>query len=97
MQANLKVPEVVEKEQIVNLRFPAEEVLVSDDKIKERRAELEKALKLGNIEHGKIKIIFEDTEGIKLVETTVWGLTDKRIILKQGVLIPIHRIHEIKI
>jgi tetratricopeptide (TPR) repeat protein len=32
---------------------------------------------LGNVEYHKIKIIFEDTTGIKQVETTVWRVTDK--------------------
>lgn len=97
MEANLKRPEELQKEQVANLRFTSEEVLDSAEAIKMRKADLEKALKLGNIEHGKIVIIFEDIEGIKQVETTIWGLTDKRIILKQGVVIPIHCIHEVKI
>ncbi|MBI2269913.1 MAG: hypothetical protein HYU69_06080 [Bacteroidetes bacterium] len=97
MEANIKRPEVIEKEEVVNLRFPAAEVLISADDIKARKTELDKALKLGNVEHGKIKIIFEDANGIKQIETTIWGVTDKRIILKQGIVLPIHRIHEIKI
>ena len=40
---------------------------------------------------------FEDSEGLKQVETTIWATTDKRIILKGGVVIPIIRIHEVKI
>ncbi len=86
----------VEKENIRSLRFPANEVLTSTDEIKVRYSNLERALKLGNLEHNKIKIVFEDEQGLKQVETTVWGVTDKRVILKQGVLIPIHRIHEIR-
>ncbi len=96
MEANLKKPEVIEKEQVAQLRFPNEEVLLAADAIKLRKADLDKALKLGNIEKGKIKIVFEDSESIKQIETTIWGVTDKRIILKQGVVIPIHRIHEVK-
>lgn len=91
------MPLALEKEQVATLRFPAEEVLNSEEAIKARKEELNKAMKLGNLEHGKIRIVFEDTEGMKQVETTIWGVTDKRIILKQGLVIPIHRIHEIKI
>ena len=89
-------PIAVEKEHIGSLKFPANEVLTSTDDIKIRYSNLERALKLGNLEHNKIKIVFEDEQGLKQVETTVWGVTDKRVILKQGVLIPIHRIHEIR-
>lgn len=42
-----------------------------------------------------MKVIFEDAEGIKMVETTVWGVTDKRLLLKRGIMIPLNRVHEI--
>lgn len=89
-------PVFIEKEKISDLKFPENEVLKSKDDIIARARNLERALKLGNLQHSKIKIVFEDTQGIKQVETTVWGVTDKRIILKHGLLIPIHCIHEIK-
>jgi hypothetical protein len=89
-------PVTVQKEMISGFRFPEKDVLSSKDDMKIRLADLERALKLGNLEHNKIKIIFEDTDGIKQVETTVWGVTDKRVILKQGIMIPIHRIYEIR-
>lgn len=87
----------IEKETIENLGFPSTEVLQDTTKMQERSADLERALSLGNLEHSKIKIYFEDNEGCKMVETTVWGVTDKRVILKQGVGIPINRIHAVKL
>ena len=90
-------PVSVEKENISGLKFPDTDVLNSAEEIKNRLTNLERALKLGNLEHNKIKIVFEDAEGIKQVNTTVWGVTDKRVILKQGVVIPIHRIHDVNV
>ncbi|MCE3258578.1 MAG: hypothetical protein K0S12_219 [Bacteroidetes bacterium] len=89
--------EMIEKEKIENLKFPTSEVLADANMIKERKSDLDRALALGNLEHTKIKIFFEDENSRKVVETTVWGVTDKRVILKQGVVIPIHRVHSIKI
>ena len=86
----------IEKESIKDLKFPDEDVLTSKDDKKIRNSDLERALKLGNIEHNKIRIVFKDSDSVKHVETTVWGVTDSRVILKQGILIPIHRIYEIK-
>jgi hypothetical protein len=94
---NLTKPTPIDKENISGLKFPDSDVLTSKDDIKIRMMNLDKALKLGNLEHGKIKIVFEDSEGIKQVDTTVWGVTDKRVILKQGAVVPIHRIHEVKV
>ena len=89
--------EAIEKEKIENLKFPNEEVLLNKESIKERETELNRALSLGNLEHSKIKIYFEDDKSRKLVETTVWGVTDKRVILKKGVVIPINRVHRISL
>ncbi len=90
-------PVIISKEDVSELKFPHEDVLSNKDAITLRLTNLEKALKLGNTENHKIKIVFEDSHGLKQVETTIWGVTDKRVILKQGVLIPISRIHEVKI
>ena len=89
--------ETIEKEKIEALKFPTQEVLMDKEQIKERESELNRALALGNLEHTKIKIYFEDDQSRKLVETTVWGVTDKRVILKQGVVIPINRVHKISL
>ncbi|MDF2450090.1 MAG: hypothetical protein K0R26_2594 [Bacteroidota bacterium] len=89
--------EPIEKEAIETLKFPGNEVLSDEALIKERNSELSRALSLGNLEHTKIKIYFEDDQSCKLVETTVWGVTDKRVILKQGVVIPINRVHRISL
>lgn len=85
--------EKIEKENIEGLKFPVQDVLNSQAEIQKRQKDLERALSLGNMEQIKIKIFFEDTISPKYVETTVWGVTDERVILKQGVVIPINRIH----
>lgn len=87
----------VQKEDLNHLKFPSEEVLTGTEAIEKRRKNLEQAVVLGNTYKGKTKIVFEDGAGIKQVETHIWGLTDKRVILKQGIVIPIHRIHEVKL
>ena len=97
MKSQQQNPIMVSKESIANLSFPGTEVLKSREEIKNRMLDLERATTLGNVEQTKIKIIFEDTESIKQVETTICATTDKRIILKGGVVIPISRIHEVKI
>ena len=97
MTESITVPNIIGKEMISSLRFPDSEVLATHEAITRRRAELERALALGNLEHSKIKIIFEDEENVYQVETTVWGLTDSRVILKQGNVIPIQRIHIVRL
>lgn len=88
--------QVIDKEAVTGLRFPDVEVLTDKDEIKQRALDLQRCLSLGNLEHSKIKIYFEDDTSSKVVDTTVWGLTDKRVILKQGIVIPINRVTKVK-
>ncbi|WP_109301558.1 hypothetical protein [Aquimarina sp. AU474] len=82
----------IKKEQIQFLHFPHQEVLNNKKKKKDRYRKLRRALSLGNLEHVKVKILFADDEGAKEVETTVWGITEKSVILKQSTVIPLERI-----
>ena len=86
---------IIEKEDIASLKFPATDVLDDDGEVKTRISEINRDLSLGNLEHSKIKIFFEDNESKKIVNTTVWAVTDKNVVLKQGVVIPIHRIYKL--
>lgn len=87
--------ENIEKESIPFLKFPDSDVLVEGKDKYLRNSDLIRAQSLGNLEHSKIKIFFEDNESKKVVETTVWALTNTTVILKKGVEIPIKRIYKI--
>lgn len=88
---------IVEKETVKVMIFPKEEVLKTSESAKERRNLLERATVLSNLYHNKVKIVFEDRDGSKMVNTTIWATTDAAIMLKGGVVIPIHRIHTIEL
>ncbi len=82
----------IEKEIVSHLRFPSHEVLDTIEAKKSRNKILNRASVLGNIDRTKMHIVFKDSEGLKRVHTTVWGVTDKYVILKGANLIPLHRI-----
>lgn len=86
---------IISKEDVARLQFPANEVLSNSEMIEKRKKNLEQSVVLGNTYKGKTRIVFEDNESVRQIETHIWGLTDKRVILKQGIVIPIHRIHEV--
>jgi hypothetical protein len=95
MQETTLRPQLIEKEIISNLMFPKEEVLMDEHGKTHRQATLEHAMKLGNNHRHKATITFEDSENVKQVETTVWAVTEKWIILKGSMVIPICRVHEV--
>ena len=87
---------LIEKEEISEFSFPKEDVLQTEEEREERQVRIKRGMRLGNNMKRKVKIIFEDIEGLKKVETTIWGFTDKNVILKKTTIIPIRRIHEVK-
>jgi uncharacterized protein (UPF0248 family) len=87
----------VQKETLKTSIFPREEVLKNKESAAERRSMLERATILSNLYHNKVKIVFEDRDGSKMVDTTIWATTEAAIMLKGGVVIPIHRIHSINL
>jgi hypothetical protein len=95
MEAILQKAELVEKEKIGELHFPQAEVVADETGRKLRLKDLSDATILGNIEHNKVKIVFEDDISLKYTETTIWAVGDKNIVLKSGITIPLHRIHRI--
>ena len=96
MSIKYEIPKI-DKEEIKFLHFPKEDVLFSVEDKNRRSKNLENATSLGNLNHQKVKIIFQDIEGVKQTETTIWGITDRDVILKQRTTIPIHRIVRINL
>lgn len=88
---------LIEKEKVGNLSFPDAEVLTDANSIKHRITVLHHATSLGNLDQHKVNIVFEDSEGVKRVNTTIWALTESQIILKHYRSIPINRIHSVVI
>lgn len=87
--------ELITKEDIAKYHFVNQEVLPTAEERRLRYANLSKAMLLGNIHKGKIKVVFDTQEGIKAVETTIWAVDENEIVLKGGVNIPMICIREV--
>lgn len=91
--AMYSAPILVEKEIIPNLKFKSSVNFKQQENLMDRLLE---ATKMGNNDHIKIAIIFQDDEGLRRVETTVWATGEKYICLKGGVWLPINHIKEVQ-
>ncbi|SHN27496.1 hypothetical protein SAMN04488057_115127 [Cyclobacterium lianum] len=79
----------IAKEELIGFRYSRKEVLPDPNEIKLRNMDLERALALGNLEHGKVKITFLDQSlNLFQVGTTVWAVTDDYVCLKGSLSIP---------
>ena len=83
----------IEKESIESLSFKGE---INFKQHKDLMQQLNQAMRLGNGYHTKVSIYFHDSEGTKRVETTIWAVGNKYVLLKGGIWIPIDRIQEVK-
>jgi uncharacterized protein (UPF0248 family) len=88
---------IIPKEHIPALRFPRQPVHLSDDQRSSILHGLQHAMRLGNAERGKCRIVFQDDEGLKAVETTIWTYDPQNIVLKYGTTIPVSRVVSIDI
>lgn len=88
-------PLLVEKEFIPKLSF-SDKTEVKQQHNHNLMQKLSDATSLGNIHHRKVFIIFEDDEGIKKVDTTIWCTGRDYICLKGGLWLPVSRIHDIE-
>ena len=94
MNSTINAP-VIEKESIPSLIFPQDSLNKSKEEMKLLIQKLKRSMVLGNIHRTKMRIIFEDNEGSKEVQTTIWAVGDKNIVLKKGVTIPINRLIDV--
>lgn len=87
------VTKKIEKEEVSSLIFPSKPIkLRTIEEQKSLVGKLMKAEKLGNLFKNKIEIVFQDEEGLKEVNTTIWAVGREHILLKKGVFIPVNRI-----
>ncbi|MFD2201797.1 hypothetical protein [Shivajiella indica] len=92
----MKTIEIIQKEQIKDLKFCKREVL-HDEMVKRRRNfDLMRAQALGNLLKSKVNITFETAdEKSYQVNTTVWAVGSDFVCLKSDIYIPINAILEV--
>ena len=88
-------PQIIEKENIPSLSFPSSSVERTKEDLKILVRKLRRSMMLGNVHRTKMRIQFEDEDGLKEVRTTIWAVGDRNVVLKKGVLIPINRVVDV--
>lgn len=83
--------QVAEKQTKV-LKFPKVDILEEGIEQVNRSLELKREFFVDNSKKEEVKIFFTDSTGLKEVDATYWTLTDKAIVLKQSIVIPLAKI-----
>ncbi len=87
----------IEKEQLRECAFRKPSERSTEHEMRERNRRLYLAMLMGNNFESKAKIVFNTLEGYKEVFTTVWATTEKFILLKGGIHIPIEAIAHVEV
>lgn len=87
---------LIEKEQIQDLNYPSTVSEKSKATKNELMAKCQKAMTLGNLHKVKCSILFNDSEGLKKVNTTIWSLLEEHIVLKGGVSLNLRYVEDIE-
>jgi predicted alternative tryptophan synthase beta-subunit len=92
----MKTIEIIQKEQIRDLKFCKKEVLADEMAKIRRNFDLMRAQALGNLLKNKVNITFETAdEKSYRVNTTVWAVGTDFVCLKSDIHIPINAITEV--
>jgi hypothetical protein len=87
----------IPKEALASVHFPKEPLSLSAEQRAELLQRIHRAIRLGNArDHVKCRILFEDDQGLKYVETTIWTADHDVVVLKYGMTIPVARIRAIE-
>jgi len=87
--------QVIQKENISDLNFMKNEILVCPEMKSERFRLLKQGEVLGNNYKHKLKILFHSAEGKWIVMTAIWFVTEAHIQLKGGVIIPVRAVEDV--
>ncbi len=87
----------MEKEFLPFLNFYSTDIITEESERIHRSRMLNMAMILGNIFKNKVTLVIHSEEGVCKVSTTVWGITDDRVILKGSISIPIRSILDVSI
>lgn len=85
-----------DQSHVANIQFKKEDVLTSIQEKKERLKTLIAAMKLGNNHKQKVRIHFMNiNDQLMEIKAKVWSVTEKYVILRNSIAIPISSIREV--
>lgn len=87
-----KKTKVVKEDQEKLLRFPQINVLEHRIDQVNDALNLKRAFFIENLNKTRLKIFFTDHSGLQKVETSVWTISEKAIILRNNELVPLSNI-----
>jgi hypothetical protein len=85
----------IEKQDLLEVIFKNEEKMYIQEEIKTRDQKLYMAMLMGNNHYDNVRIVFNTEDGEREIMSRIWARTDKFVVLKGGMFIPIGAVIDI--
>ena len=85
----------IDQEGLFDIIFKSIEMMFTQERLKSRDQKLYMAMLIGNHYQNNVRILFNTEDGETEIESRIWARTDKYIVLKGGMFIPINAVIDI--
>lgn len=82
----------ISKEELGSISFKNSVGYFTDCELRDRNRKLHLSILLADHAEANVKIVFNTIDGYKEVNTSIWGATEKYILLKGGSFIPVEAV-----
>ncbi len=79
----------IDRNDLLKVVFKNENTMYLQESIKSRDQKLYMAMLMGNNYYDNVRILFNTEDGVREVISRIWARTDKFVVLKGGMFIPI--------
>ena len=83
----------IEKQELLKVVFKNEETMYIQEQTREQK--LYMAMLMGNHRYDNVRILFNTEDGEREILSRIWARTDKFVVLKGGMFIPIGAVSDI--
>ena len=85
----------IEQTELLKVIFKNEDTMYIQEQVKSRDQKLYMAMLMGNNYYDNVRILFNTEDGEREIVSRIWARTDKFVVLKGGIFIPIGAVIDI--
>ena len=85
----------IDQQELLKVIFKNEQKMYIQEQVKTRDQKVYMAMLMGNHHYDNVRILFDTEDGEREITSRIWARTDKFVVLKGGVFIPIGAVIDI--
>jgi hypothetical protein len=85
----------IEQQDLLKVIFKNEKTMHIQEQLKSKDQKVYMAMLMGNHYHDNVRILFDTEDGEREIVSRIWARTDKFVVLKGGMFIPLGAVIDI--